>query len=296
MKILAVQSLSKSFGQIQAVQSLDLEVHSGQVWGILGPNGSGKTTFLGMLLGIIRPDSGHFQWFEDQKGPEVRKYLGALLETPNFYPYLNADDNLSIIRQIKGSNEDNFDAILELVGLKERRLSKFAGYSLGMRQRLAIGAAMIGDPEVLILDEPTNGLDPEGIADVRSTLLEIAHNGKTIIMASHILDEVEKVCSHVAILRKGKLLAKGPVGSILSGEITLQLQAEDMNQLGKVLQRLFPQFNPLIKDARYEIQVAPSFSSAQLNKMLMAEGVALSQLVVKKHSLESEFLDIIKKQ
>lgn len=295
MEILAVKSLSKSYGSVRAVESLDLEVNHGEIWGILGPNGSGKTTLLGMLLGIIHPDRGSFEWFANRFGPQVRKHLGALLETPNFYPYLNADDNLAIIRHIKKSQEPNFDAVLDLVGLRERRNSKFAGYSLGMRQRLAIAAAMIGDPEVLILDEPTNGLDPQGIADVRGLILTIAKQGKTIIMASHMLDEVEKVCSHVAILKKGQLAMKGPVGSILSDQKTLELQAQDMHQLGLLLQKRFPdQISGTLED-HYEITVEKNFDTAQLNSDLMREGLALTQLAIKKHRLESEFLDIIKR-
>lgn len=294
MSVLSVNSISKSYADIKAIDALDLEVQAGEIWGILGPNGSGKTTLLGMLLGIIHPDAGNYRWFEGKYGKYERRYLGALLETPNFYPYLNADENLAIIRHIKNSQENNFDSLLNLVSLIDRRSSKFVAYSLGMRQRLAIAAAMVGNPEVLILDEPTNGLDPEGIADVRSTILDIAHNGKTIIMASHMLDEVQKICTHVAILRKGKLLAKGPVDAILSGKIALELHADDLDQLRVILSKMFNHSDIRIKENGIEVLTEPGYNTAQLNRSLMQEGIFLSQLIVKKHSLETEFLQIIK--
>ncbi|MBK8506329.1 MAG: ATP-binding cassette domain-containing protein [Saprospiraceae bacterium] len=295
MNVLSIKDTSKSYGNIEALNGLNLQVQQGEIWGILGPNGSGKTTILGIVLGIIHQDSGSFHWFEDKYGDHVRTKLGALLETPNFYPYLHADDNLAIIRHIKRSKETNFDQLLELVGLKERRKSKFSGYSLGMRQRLAIAAALVGDPEVLILDEPTNGLDPAGIADVRSIILKIASRGKTIIMASHMLDEVEKICSHVAILKKGRLLTEGLVGSILSDDMTIELQSEDLVLLEKILREM-NQVNQIRRiNSILEITVPKGFDSATLNRQLMDKGIVLQQLVIKKHSLETEFLEIVNK-
>ena len=295
MNVLSIKDVSKSYGAIKALSGLNLEVQQGEVWGILGPNGSGKTTTLGIILGIIHQDLGSFHWFQDKYGDHARTKLGALLETPNFYSYLDADDNLAIIRHIKQSSEPSFDQLLELVGLKDRRRSKFSGYSLGMRQRLAIAAALIGDPEVLILDEPTNGLDPAGIADVRSIIQKIVSEGKTIIMASHMLDEVEKICSHVAILKKGKLLTAGLVGSILSDDVSIELQSDDMTSLENALREL-NQVHQIGRINNFlEITVPKDFDSATLNRQLMEKGIVLKQLIVKKHSLETEFLEIVNK-
>lgn len=295
MNILSIDNLTKSYGRIHALQGLSLDINQGQVFGLLGPNGSGKTTTLGIILGIIRANKGIYAWFGGQYGPSVRTRLGAILETPNFYPYLNADDNLNIVRHIKRSGERDFDAILELVDLKKRRKSKFAAYSLGMRQRLAIAAAMVGDPEVLILDEPTNGLDPEGISDVRNIIVHIAEAGKTIIMASHMLDEVEKICTHVAILKNGQLLTTGPVGAILSDDSTLILQSDNIELLETTLGSM-PKITHLKKSGPYlEITMEKGYDPAILNRDLMAMGIALNHLVVKKHSLESEFLEIVNK-
>src|SRR5690606_17499858 len=203
MPVLTIQNLSKNYGKIKAICNLSFTVEKGNIYGILGPNGSGKTTTLGIILGITKNDAGSFNWFDGLKGKDARQKIGALLETPNFYPYLNADENLAIIAHIKKMNRHRFDDLLSLVDLTQRRHSPFRTYSLGMKQRLAIAASMVGDPEVLIFDEPTNGLDPLGIAEVRNVIVKIARQGKTILMASHILDEVEKICSHVAILKQG---------------------------------------------------------------------------------------------
>jgi len=292
MEVLNVQALNKHYGSIHAVNNLDLHLESGQILGLLGPNGSGKTTTLGMLLGIIKPQSGFFQWFNSNNQHKARLRIGALLETPNFYPYLNADENLEIIAQIKGVRED-FTPLLELVSLKERRHSKFRTYSLGMKQRLAIAAAMIGNPEVLIFDEPSNGLDPQGIAEVRNTILKIAEQGKTILMASHILDEVEKVCTDVAILKEGRMLTQGPVGALLGDQVIIELGADDRD-LDQIISK-FPDVVDLKKiNGIYHFQMPKKWSGSQINKLAQENGIILSHLVVKKRSLESEFLAITK--
>ena len=185
MPVLTTKSLSKNYGKIKAVDKLDMTIEAGNVYGILGPNGSGKTTTLGLILGILQASEGEFSWFDNEFGDQTRKKIGSILETPNFYPYMNALDNLEIIRHIKGPEvKADFDELLELVNLAHRKKSAFRTYSLGMKQRLAIAATLIGDPEVLIFDEPTNGLDPQGIAEVRNLLQRIAGMGKTVIMAS----------------------------------------------------------------------------------------------------------------
>jgi len=198
MSVLSIKNLTKSYGKLTAVDGLNLEIEKGHIYGLLGPNGSGKTTTLGIILDILRPDDGTYEWFEGEYGDKARMKIGAILETPNFYPYLNASENLDIVRRIKRVSNVDYDELLEVVNLAHRKKSAFRTYSLGMKQRLAIAATMIGDPEVLIFDEPTNGLDPQGIAEVRNILSRIASMGNTVIMASHILDEVEKICDHVA--------------------------------------------------------------------------------------------------
>ena len=276
------------------MKNLNLQIDTGTVYGILGPNGSGKTTTLGLILDIIKPNSGSFEWFEGQYGDQHRKKIGAILETPNFYPYLNAAENLEIVRRIKGVPKRGFDDILELVNLADRKGSKFRTYSLGMKQRLAIAATLIGEPEVLIFDEPTNGLDPQGIAEVRNILTEISDMGKTVIMASHILDEVEKICTHVAILKKGNLLAKGLVGSILSNDTTVEIGSENLDILIDALYKI-PGIKSVNRKERWlECSIPNDQKAEHINQTLLKEGIPINHLVSRKRKLEEEFLEITK--
>jgi ABC-2 type transport system ATP-binding protein len=297
MNVLRINGLTKRYGRITAVDELSLEVEQGMAYGILGPNGSGKTTTLGMVLDITHPDSGSFEWFEGQYGRDARRHVGALLETPNFYPYLNAIDNLGIVAHIKQVKAPRFDELLKLVNLYERRTSKFRTYSLGMKQRLAIASAMVGDPEVLIFDEPTNGLDPQGIAEIRNTLQRIAETGKTIIMASHILDEVEKVCSHVAIIKNGQLLASGTVGAIISDDFLVEVAAGDMPGLQAAFKT-----DSRIKKAELQdngillLHLENETPAAAINEWAFSKGHTLSHLRIVKKSLEAEFLEITANQ
>ncbi len=292
MAVLEINQLTKKYGAITAVNNLSLTVEAGQILGILGPNGSGKTTTLGAILGIIRPNSGNYNWFDGKYGVHERMHIGALLETPNFYPYLSAVQNLEIIAHIKKVKNAELDRWLELVNLYERRFSNFRTFSYGMKQRLAIAAAMVGNPEVLIFDEPTNGLDPQGIAEVRGIVQRIAGEGKTIVMASHILDEVEKVCTHVAIIKKGKLLATGGVGTILNNDLQVDIKAEDMSSLVSLLSDI-PLVNKMERhNGMLTLFVDDKLTAAELNKMAFNKGVTLTHLVVKPKSLETEFLEI----
>ncbi|MFK8103912.1 MAG: ABC transporter ATP-binding protein [Saprospiraceae bacterium] len=292
MEVLRIDQLNKKYGAIHAVKNLNLSIQKGEIFGLLGPNGSGKTTTLGMVLGITKQNSGSFSWFGEGSTATNRKNIGALLETPNFYPYLNADKNLEIIAHIKRVKTPNFDDLLDLVNLKHRRKSKFKTYSLGMKQRLAIAAALVGNPEVLIFDEPTNGLDPQGIAEVRETIIKIAERGKTIIMASHILDEVEKVCSHVAIIKNGSLLATGTVGSIMNSDLQVEIAASDNEALKSLLGQL-PEIKHLqeVRD-KLILEVNNSFSTSKLNQFAFDNGIVLTHLAAKSKSLEEEFLEI----
>jgi len=291
MQVLKVENLSKEYGHIKALNKLNMTVEQGQIMGILGPNGSGKTTTLGIILGILKQSEGSFTWFEN-KFEKHRLQIGSILETPNFYPYLNALENLDIVRQIKGSDDKNFDELLKLVKLYGRRESNFQTYSLGMKQRLAIAATLINDPEVVIFDEPTNGLDPEGIAEVRNTLQKVAARGKTVIMASHILDEVEKICSHVTIIKKGRLMESGSIGSILSNDITLEINAENKDLLLGFLRSRQDIKTVTPKNNYIECIADESLDAAELNYQAFKSNIKLTHLVSRKTRLEEEFLTI----
>jgi len=291
MPVLTVTSLAKNYGAVNALDGLDLTIEAGQVFGLLGPNGSGKTTLLAILLDVLHPSGGSFEWFDGREGGSVRRRIGGLLETPNFYPYLNAEQNLAIVATIKGVSDSALDSLLELVQLKDRRHSPYKTYSLGMKQRLALAACLVGDPDVLILDEPTNGLDPEGVVEVRHIIQKIAAQGKTIILASHILDEVEKICSHVAIIKKGKLLATGAVGAILSDQPTVEVGADDAEGLFQILSRT-KMVAKITADTCLVLELEPGRGPEELNRIVFEQGVVLNHLVMRRQSLEAEFLEI----
>ncbi len=294
MTVLETNDLCKNYGSIRALDKLNIKVEAGQIMGLLGPNGSGKTTTLGVILSVLGASSGSYEWFGGQYGNDHRKHIGSILETPNFFPYLNADENLDIIRRTKGAPKQDFGELLQLVKLVGRRKSKFHTYSLGMKQRLAIAATLIGDPQVVIFDEPTNGLDPEGIAEVRNTLMKVAERGKTVFMASHILAEVEKICSHVTILKKGKLLASGPVGSILSNDRMVILSATDNYRLMTLLQSI-PEIKSIKEiDGKLECMADEEVSISEINKKAVNSGIDINHLENRKRKLEEEFLEITK--
>jgi ABC-2 type transport system ATP-binding protein len=234
--ILNTKDIRKSYGIVKALKGVSLQVPKGSVYGILGPNGSGKTTMLGILLDVLQADGGQYEW-QGYSSPEAaRSNIGSLLETPNFYHYLSATDNLKISAAIKGRGENDIERVLKLVNLYNRKDSAFKTFSLGMKQRLAIAAALLGNPDVLVLDEPTNGLDPVGIAEIRNLILQLSQEGKTIIIASHLLDEVEKVCTHVAILKLGELITQGSVLEVLNDEDWIELGCADNEALLLALQ------------------------------------------------------------
>lgn len=292
MSVLQINGLSKNYGPITALNELNLTIEAGNIYGLLGPNGSGKTTTLGIILGILAQTSGDFEWFGGAYGDKYRMRIGAILETPNFYPYLNAEKNLEIIQAIKHSYDDNLDELLETVNLAHRKKSKFRAYSLGMKQRLAIAATLIGQPDVVIFDEPTNGLDPEGIAEVRNILRKVADSGKTVIMASHLLDEVEKICSHVAIIKNGQLLATGPVGSILSNDITVEACSSNIDQLSNLVSGVEWIHNIKREKDMIEFQMSENHTAQEINSLAYNNGIILNHLVSRKRKLEEEFLEI----
>lgn len=290
--VLSIQALSKTYPKnIKAVDQLNLEVQQGNIFGILGPNGSGKTTTIAMILGIIQPTSGQYSWFGKPMSANNRNRIGAILETPNFYPYLNAQKNLEIIAHIKKTDSSQIAGLIELVGLADRSKALFSTYSLGMKQRLAIAGALVGDPDVLIFDEPTNGLDPQGIVEVRNLLIDIGKRGKTILLASHIIDEVEKVCDHVAIIKYGKLLVAGKVSEILNDTPLTIVRSDNTEKLLKVLKNTAFVNIARHHDNNIEIHLEQGYSPTQLNQYLFEKGVVLSHLTQSQKSLETEFLE-----
>lgn len=291
--ILEIEHLSKSYGHIKALDNFSLTIHKGEVFGILGPNGSGKTTTLGILLDILKADRGHYRWFGKKPDSHIRRRIGALLEQPLFYPYLSAVKNLELVADIKGTNYDEIDGILKKVGLLERKTSKYKTFSLGMKQRLAIAGALIGNPEVLILDEPTNGLDPKSIAEIRNLIIDIAHKGLTVILASHLLDEVQKTCSHVAILDKGKSLHSGKVEDVLNSSSQLELKSENMSLLKTVAANFDFVSESKIEKETLVLSLKRDVDPAQVNKELASQGIYLSHISLRKRSLESYFLELL---
>ena len=294
MIILETDGLDKSYGLVHAVNHLGLKVDSGQVYGILGPNGSGKTTTLSMLMGIVRPNGGNYRWFGGMRGPQANRRIGALIETPNFYPYLNLEQNLRIVCRIKGIDEKDIQRVIKLVGLNERRRSKFQTLSLGMKQRLALGSLLLGDPDVLVLDEVTNGLDPEGIAEVRTLIRQVASTGKTIILASHILDEVEKVCTYVVILKKGSKLAEGEVDNLIKAKEVIILSGEDNDLLGQALSGSSAIESFTKEGEEFKVILNPGIKPGDLSKEIMEKGIVLTRLDIRKNRLEDQFLELVK--
>ncbi|RNC89517.1 MAG: ATP-binding cassette domain-containing protein [Allomuricauda sp.] len=293
--ILTVNDLTKKFGYLTAVKNLSFTIEKGNVYGILGPNGSGKSTTLGIILNVVNRTSGEFSWFEGNTSThDALKKVGAIIERPNFYPYMSAVKNLRLVCKIKEVSEDKIQEKLELVGLWERKDSKFKTYSLGMKQRLAIASALLNDPEILILDEPTNGLDPEGIHQIREIIKKIAAQGTTILLASHLLDEVEKVCSHVVILRKGEKLYSGPVDEMLASFGFFELRTADMDKLRDALEK-HASFGKITgENGTLTAYLKEEMNAEQLNQLLFDKGIVLSHLVKRKESLEEQFLTLTK--
>ena len=293
-EILSIQGLSKSYKQIKAIRNLDLQISEGEAYGILGPNGSGKTTTLSIVTGIIRQDSGLFTWFGDEPVASQRKNIGSLIEAPHFYPYLNLERNLKIVCDIKGMPYGDVERVLEMAQLADRKRSRFSTLSLGMKQRLGIAAALLGDPRVLVLDEPTNGLDPEGIAEVREIVLQQVQRGKTLILASHILSEVEKICNHVAILKKGELLANGPVRELLAEDEIIEISCNNNQELMMKLKG-----SNLAKEATIEngvllVTLNEHVTAAEINTFAFKNNLVIHHMLSRKRSLESQFLELVK--
>lgn len=292
MPVLTLQHISKRYGSVQALSDVSFTVPEGSVFGVLGPNGSGKTTLLGIVMDVLKADSGNFRLFDRSPTAKERQQIGTLLETPNFYHYLSGYKNLEISASIKKRGKDDINRVLEVTGLSHRKDYAFKTYSLGMKQRLALAGVLLGDPDVLILDEPTNGLDPAGIAEVRALIRQLSASGKTIILASHLLDEVEKVCTHVAILQTGKLLVSGAVNEVIVRSDFVEAGAENLDLLSRLLNE-FPGATLVeIKDGMVRAQFDTAPDPAAINRYCAERGCWLTFLQLRKKSLESAFLEI----
>lgn len=292
--ILSLKNLNKKFGRVHAVNNLSFDIQKGNVYGILGPNGSGKSTTLGIILNVVNKTSGEFSWFNGKLSThQALKKVGAIIERPNFYPYMTAVQNLSLICKIKDISTEKIDEKLKIVNLYERRNSKFSTFSLGMKQRMAIASALLNDPEILILDEPTNGLDPQGIHEIRQIIQEITKNGTTILLASHLLDEVEKVCSHVVIIREGIKLYSGRVDEMTASKGLFELKtANDKIKLLTLLEQ-HHSIGAVKEEGEFIIAyLTEEMEATEINTFLFKNGIAVSHLVKRKPSLEQQFLDL----
>ncbi len=291
--ILKISNLTKKYGLLTAVSNLSFDIEKGSIYGILGPNGSGKSTTLGIVLNVVNKTAGDFSWFGGSLTThQALKKVGAIIERPNFYPYMTAYQNLKLVCKIKGLSYDSIEKTLKIVGLDDRKHSKFSTFSLGMKQRLAIASALLNDPEILILDEPTNGLDPQGIHQIREIIKTISQQGTTILLASHLLDEVEKVCTHVVVLRKGKNLYSGRVDELISSHGFFELKTHQRDDLLKLLET-----HPNFSHTKIENDLITAFlenpmEAEEFNRLLFKNGIVLSHLVKRKESLEEQFLQL----
>ncbi|MCF6167459.1 ABC transporter ATP-binding protein [Lutibacter sp.] len=292
--ILSLRNLNKKFGHIHAVNNLSFDIQKGNVYGILGPNGSGKSTTLGIILNVVNKTSGSFSWFDSNLSThQALKKVGAIIERPNFYPYMTAIQNLKLVCKIKEIPFTKIEEKLKIVNLYERRNSKFKTFSLGMKQRLAIASALLNDPEILILDEPTNGLDPQGIHEIRKIIKDIAKEGTTILLASHLLDEVEKVCSHVVVIRDGIKLYAGSVDEITASQGLLELNVDgDFQKLIDLLSNFDGITSVKVVDDKIIATLSKQISASEINTFLFKKGIVLSHLIKRKPSLEQQFLTL----
>ena len=295
--ILSLKNLHKKFGAIHAVNDLSFDIKKGNVYGILGPNGSGKSTTLGIILNVVNKTSGSFSWYDGNLTThQALKKVGAIIERPNFYPYMTAIQNLELVCKIKGVSFTKIEDKLKIVNLYERRKSKFSTFSLGMKQRLAIASALLNDPEILILDEPTNGLDPQGIHEIRVLIKEIAQTGTTILLASHLLDEVEKVCSHVVVIREGIKLYFGTVDEMVASHGLFELKVDaESEKLIELLTKFEGIASIKTEDDKIIATLNKPVSASEINSYLFQNGIVLTHLVKRKPSLEQQFLTLTNK-
>lgn len=294
MAVIETSDLTKRYRNTVAVDQVSFSVEPGQIFGFLGPNGAGKTTTIGMLLGIVTPTAGSFTLFGGSSAKELhaaRQRIGATLEYPNFYPYLTGWDNLRIVANVKRKSTKAIEEVLEIVGLSERRKTTFKAFSLGMKQRLALAATMLGDPELIILDEPANGLDPEGMREIRNIIQELARRGKTIFLSSHLLWEVERTCTHVAIIQKGTIIRQDSVEDITSGNVIVGLRGDDTAKLESIVSDYPKAAGVHVRDGTVIAQLEDE-DLAALNRFVAERGVYLSHLARQPRTLEDVFMEL----
>ncbi len=294
MAVIETSNLTKRYRKTLAVDQVSFQVEQGQVFGFLGPNGAGKTTTIGMLLGIITPTGGDFKLFGGDSPKELhaaRQRIGATLEYPNFYPYLSGRDNLRIVANVKGKGEDDIAEVLDIVGLSKRKKTKFQAYSLGMKQRLALASTMLGDPELIILDEPANGLDPEGMREIRGIIKGLSERGKTIFLSSHLLWEVERTCSHVAIIQHGRVIRQASVEEIKAGNPRAGIRGGDLSQLQQIASEYPDAVSATVRDSRVIVELKDE-DLAALNRFVAERGVYLSHLAIEERTLEDVFMEL----
>jgi ABC-2 type transport system ATP-binding protein len=293
--VLRTAGLTKYFGTLGAVKNLNLELRKGEVFGFLGPNGAGKSTTVGMLLGLIEPTAGDIEIFglkfKENRWSILRR-IGAIIEEPSFYPYLSGWDNLEALSIAIGDvPKDKIKEVLERVNLFDRSKDRYQTYSMGMKQRLGIAAALLRDPELIILDEPTNGLDPAGTKEIRDLIPQLAHENRAVFLCSHLLHEVELVCDRVAIIKKGTMIASAPVRELVTTGHVLQIKVEEPTGAAEILKGL-----PWIKSVKIEngylVVDAPKDSGSRINQVLAEKNIFASELVNRVASLEDVFLEL----
>ena len=293
--IVRTEKLTKKFGNLVAVNDLNLEIHRGEIFGFLGPNGSGKTTTIGMLLGLIRPSAGRVEIFgqDISKNPDaILPRIGVVMERPGLYPYLSGRDNLSVLARITGGvDHGRIEEVLDLVGLAARAKDKFQIYSQGMKQRLSLAAALLNDPEFIILDEPTNGLDPAGLKEVRELIKSLGKRGKTIFLSSHLLHEVEQVCDHLAVVKQGKVMAQGEASQLLRRGGALELKVTDVEKAVAILKSVEWISSVTREDDTIQVDV-PLERTAEISALLARNNVFISEMKAKESTLEKFFLEV----
>jgi ABC-2 type transport system ATP-binding protein len=289
--VIQTQGLTKRYGTLTAVDRLTLGVRRGEVYGFLGPNGAGKTTTLRMLVGLVRPTSGSATILGARPGsPDGLARIGALIEAPGFYPFLSASDNLGVMARHAGTGAGRVDTVLEEVGLGDRAKDRFGTYSQGMKQRLGVASALLKDPAVLILDEPTTGLDPKGMAEMRAFIRGLGDGGRTVLLSSHLMPEVEQVCDRVGVIHRGTLVREGTVDELRGGR-SLLVRAEPLEQASRLLETLPGVTGVSTRDGAMSITADPAEASA-INGALVAAGIAVSELRSERASLEDVFLEL----
>jgi len=294
MPVIETTDLSKRYRKTTAVDEISFSVEQGQVFGFLGPNGSGKTTTIGMLVGIISPSAGHFRLFGGSTPHELhqaRQRIGGTLEYPNFYPYMSGLGNLKIVANIKRKSLKDVDEALEIVGMAKRKKGLFRTYSLGMKQRLAVAATLLGNPELVMLDEPANGLDPDGMREIREIIGRLADRGTTIFLSSHLLWEVERTCTHVAIIKEGRLLQQGAVSDVTKGAPIAALRADDVAALERAV-KAYPETHWVKRRDEYVVAELATDDLATLNRYLAEQGLYVSELKLQQRSLEDVFMEV----